>query len=105
MEATFIGRLGQKMHMTGSPDEVAMAYAFLIAADIQSIKAMDQARLKEEEQPKEPPKTGRYPMGGYSEPPFELLNGSTESIINGLLDWVNDQLKNNRGQDGDKDGD
>ena len=100
MEATFTGRLGQKMHITGSPTEIATAYAYLMAADIQSVRAMEQFQNTVE--PEKPKPTGK--KGGYVDPPRDILNGeNVEDIINGLLDWVIDQRSKENG--GNDDGD
>lgn len=92
MQATFVGRLGQKVHMEGNPMTIATTYAYLMAADVQGIRAMDQTRL---DKPKK--------NGGYTEPPFDILeNGENpEDVINGLLDWINDQRNK---ESGDNDG-
>ncbi len=105
MEAVFKGRLGQTVTISGNPEEIATTYAYLLAADIGSINAMEQAKQN-------PPKPthGRYPLeeskgdGGYVEPPkMETFEGrDVDDIINGLLDWV---LNQRRKDDGDNNGD
>ena len=100
MEATFKGRLGQTVTISGDLAEIATAYAYLLAADIGSINAMEQAKQK--------PTHGRYPLedkkGGYVEPPkMDQFEGRDASdIFDALLDWVNDQIK---GKKDDNDGD
>lgn len=93
MEATFVGRLGQKVHMEGNPMSIATTYAYLMAADVQGIRAMDQSRLNQAKN-----------NGGCTEPPYDLLDkDSPDEVIDGLLDWINDQRR--KMKDGDTDGD
>lgn len=94
MNAVFKGKLGQTVEISGKPEEIATAYAYLLAADISTIRTINNSSS---------PISGRYPIGksgGYVDPPsvkdFEGRN--PEDIFNALLDWVNDQI---RGKDGD----
>ena len=102
MEAKFTGRLGQTVDISGTPEQIATTYAYLLAADIGSINAMEAANQK-------PPKptSGRYPLGkdgGYVDPPevSQFEGKDPEAIYDALLDWVNDMLRRKRDDDDDE---
>lgn len=97
MEATFVGRLGQKVHMEGNPMQIATTYAYLMAADVQGIRAMEQNN-------KDNNKSKSHKNGGYTELPYDIVeNGeSPEEIINGLLDWINEQRRKDDGDEGEE---
>lgn len=94
MEATFKGRLGQTVEISGSPEEIATAYAYLLAADISSIKAIEVAQSKQPPKPKN---------GGYVDPPkMKQFEGrDPEDIFDALLDWVNDQIRHKEDSNGE----